>query len=748
LADLAATTAAPAGGWRLVPALVAAASFVWFLGFVGPVARGGTPHLALPWIPALEIELAFRIDGLSLAFALLITGIGALILLYAASYFRHDYRLGSLLATLVAFALSMLGLVTADDAITLFVFWEATTITSWLLVGFDHERATARSAALQALLVTGLGGLALLAGLLLMSVVADTYRLSEMTARGDALRASAFYPAILALVVTGCFAKSAQFPFHFWLPNAMAAPTPVSAYLHSATMVKAGVYLLARLTPALGGTDAWTIVLVSGGTVTMLLGAVWAMRQADLKLMLAQTTVMALGLVTLLLGIGSAAAVAAAMTFLLIHAFYKAALFLAVGMIDKGTGTRDVTALAGLARAMPVTAATAAVAALSMAGIPPLLGFIGKELVYEATLGGPRLALVTTLAAVAANALMVTAAGMVAVRPFAGALRAPRTPADPDWGLWLGPALLGALGLLFGLAPLLIEAALVAPMVWAVHGSAMEGHLALWHGVGPTLLLSLATWALGIAAYAGLDPLRRGLAAAEPRLPRTEGWYQAGLHGIAAAAAELTGALQNGRMTSYLRASFLTLGLLIWGAVLAGTASWPNPELSPLLLDWAICGVIVASITVVLATRSRLTAIAALGGVGAGIALLFVAYGAIDVAMTQICVEILVVVFLAIAMVRLPTAGPATFRRRDALIAGILGTGVTLAALAVLGTDLDLTLTRYFEATSVPVALGHNIVNVILVDFRGFDTLGEIAVVVIAGVAAIAALRAGGKPPR
>jgi multicomponent Na+:H+ antiporter subunit A len=738
-------TSRPAPAWRFLPALVAAAAALWFAAFVPAVARGEIPELVVPWVPALGIELAFRLDGLALAFALLITGIGALVFLYAAAYFRTDRRLGSLLLTLVAFAVSMLGLVTADDAITLFVFWEGTTVTSWLLVGFDHERASARAAALQALLVTGLGGLALLAAALVMGGLAGTFRLSEMNAAGDLFRASPAYPAIFWLIAVAAFAKSAQFPFQFWLPNAMAAPTPVSAYLHSATMVKAGVYLLARLSPALGGTELWTAVLVPVGGFTMLLASVWAMRQTDLKLMLAYTTVMALGLMTMLIGVGTPAAIVAAMTFLLVHAFYKAGLFLAVGMIEKGAGARAYPAVAGLARAMPLTAAVVALAALSMAGLPPLFGFVAKELVYAATGHAPAWATAVTAAALAANALMVACAGMVAIRPFLFApRRSPKDrPADPDWGLALGPALLAALGLLCGLAPALIGDALVAPMVAAVSGQAMEGHLALWHGMGAPLLLSLVTFALGAALYLGLDRIRDALAAAEPSLPRTEAWYDASLSGVSALARGLTGAVQNGRMTSYLRNTFLALALLTWGAVLAGEARWPRLALSGELIDWAITAIILASIVVVLRTPSRLTAITALGGVGAGIAIVFVLYGAIDVAMTQLFVEILVVVFLAIAMVRLPPAGALPFRAGNALVAGFLGVGVALAVLSVLGTDLDPFLTRYFEAKSTPDAFGHNIVNVILVDFRGFDTLGEISVIVIAGLAATAALRAG-----
>jgi multicomponent Na+:H+ antiporter subunit A len=734
---------------RLLPAAVAAVATIGFAGLVPAVVRGEIPTVAIPWVPRFGIDFAFRIDGLALAFLLLISGIGALVLLYAATYFATDRRLGALLVTLAAFAVSMLGLVAADDAITLFVFWEATTITSWLLVGFDHERASARAAALQALVVTALGGLALLAGLILMARVAGTYRLSEMNALGDVLRKSPLYAAIFWLVAAGCFTKSAQFPFQFWLPNAMAAPTPVSAYLHSATMVKAGVFLLARLTPALGGTEIWTAVLVPVGGFTMLLASVWAMRQTDMKLMLAWTTVMALGLITLLLGIGTPAAAVAAMTFLLVHAFYKAGLFLAVGMIEKGAGSRDYRELGGLAGAMPRTFAVTLLAALSMAGLPPLIGFIGKELIYEATDGAAGWALAATVAAVAANALVFACAGIVAVQPFAGRPRSPkRPPADPGWGLALGPAVLAALGLLGGLWPAGLERVLVGPMTAAITGAPMPGHLALWHGLGMALVLSLATYALGVALWLALRPIRDGLIAAEPRLPRTEDWYDGGMRALAAVARGVTARVQNGRMTSYLRNTFLALALMTLGALLLGRASWPRFAFDATLIDWAIVLLVTASVAVVLRTRSRLTAITALGGVGAGIAIVYVVYGAIDVAMTQLFVEILVVVFLAIAMVRLPPSGAVPFHAGNALVAVLLGVTVTLAVLAVLGTPLDLYLTRFFEAASYPEAHGRNVVNVILVDFRGFDTMGEISVIVIAGIAAVAALRAGRRQGR
>ncbi len=739
------TVTRDAGLWRFIPATIAALVTIWFAGFIGPVSEGHAPEYIYQWAPTIGVQLAFRLDGLSLAFALLICGIGAMVLLYAATYFRSDRRLLSLQLTLVVFAISMLGLTTADDIVTLFIFWEGTTITSWLLVGFDHEKETSRAAALQALLVTGFGGLALLAGLLIMGEVANTYRISEMNALGDVFRDSPLYVAIFILVMLGCFTKSAQWPFHFWLPGAMAAPTPVSAYLHSATMVKAGVYLIARLYPSLSGTELWMWTLVPVGAFTMVLTSVWAMRQTDLKLMLAFTTVMGLSMITMLLGTSNEIAVAAAMTFILIHAFYKAALFLSVGMIEKGSGSRDYPNIAGLARAMPLTATVVMLAALSMAGMIPTFGFLGKEVIYESTGHLHFAPVAVTVAAFAANALMFACACMIAFRPFFfRAQMAPKDrPADPGWGLWLGPVILAVLGIAFGVFPGWLEHHIIAPMVLAVAGVEMPVHLALWHGITRPLILSLATFALGALLYLGLDRIRETLFRIEDDVPRTEAWYDAFLRATSISARRASLYLQDGNMTSYLRRTFFALAAVIWVALFRGTMTWPQFSLSPELIDWTIFAIITASLVVILRARSRLTAITALGGVGAGIATIFVVYGAVDVAMTQLFVEILVVIFLAIAMVHLPRYGHVPFVRLNALIAVILGVGVTTTMLMVLGTDLDLSLTEFFEANSAPVALGRNIVNVILVDFRGFDTMGETAVILFAAVAAYAALKAG-----
>jgi multicomponent Na+:H+ antiporter subunit A len=469
------------------------------------------------------------------------------------------------------------------------------------------------------------------------------------------------------------------------------------------------------------------------------------MRQTDLKLMLAFTTVMGLSMITMLLGLYGPLAATAAMTFLLVHAFYKAGLFLSVGMIEKGSGSRDYTKVAGLARALPLTATVVALAALSMAGLPPLFGYIGKEAIYESTGHAHFAPLAVTIMALAANALMVACAGMVALRPFFfQEQKCPKErPADPGWGLWLGPAVLAALGVIFGLFPGWGEHVLIGPMVMAVSGNHPPVHLALWHGITTALLLSLATYAIGAVLYLLLDRIRDTLARNEDDLPETESWYHAGLSGLTELARRASVAIQDGNMTTYLRRTFLVMAALIWVALIAGTPSWPRFGLSGELIDWAIMVVITASIVMVIRTESRLVAITALGGVGAGIAIIFVVYGAPDVAMTQLFVEILVVVFLAIAMVRLPRTGAVPFSVRNAAVAGVLGIGVTVTLLMVLGTPLDLTLTEFFEEASYPKALGRNIVNVILVDFRGLDTMGETAVIAFAAIAAYAVLKAG-----
>ncbi|WP_212523830.1 hydrogen gas-evolving membrane-bound hydrogenase subunit E [Actibacterium sp. MT2.3-13A] len=739
------TTRAGNGIAGRLPVALAGALFAVFAALIPQIAEGHILMLALDWVPALGISLSLRIDGLSLTFALLISGIGTLVLLYSNSYLAGHPHYPRFALFLTAFLLSMLGLVLADDLIVLFVFWELTTVTSYLLIGFSHENATSRRAALQALFVTGAGGLAFLAGLILLGAAAGTFEISAILARGEAIRGHALYLPILGLILAGAFTKSAQVPFHFWLPNAMAAPTPVSAFLHSATMVKAGIYLLARLHPALSGTGTWLWALTIAGAATAVFASVMALRQTDLKLALAYTTLMALGTLTLFLGQSSAYALTAFVTFLIVHSLYKAALFLVVGCVDHATGTREAEVLGGLGRAMPVTALAAAVAAMSMAGFPPFLGFIGKELKYAGALAVASEPALVAGAVLLANALMLAVAGVVAFRPFwrpaAGAL--PRTPHEAPWPMLAGPVVLAALGAVFGLAPGLLQGALVDPVVEGFLGTEAEAkQLALWAGVNLPLILSLATFVLGLALYAAHRPLRAALIRLDAATPGMDAGWDGFIDALRALAAWQTGLLQSGVLRRYLFITFATVLLGLGGTIVA-RGVWAAPE-GLAGVSWkqaALVALILAGAALAVITRSRIAAVAGLGVTGIGVALVFIVFGAPDVAITQLLVETLVVVLVAVAMLRLPRLGPRRRRPADAALAIGVGAAVSATLLAVLLAPLDRRVTAFFEATSWPEAHGRNIVNVILVDFRALDTFGEIAVVLIAALSAYALLR-------
>ena len=719
------------------------------------VISGSSLFSAWAWFPDLGPSLAFHVDGLSALFVLLIGGIGALVLLYASRYLRGhpDAARGQLFLTL--FMLSMLGLVLADDVVLLFVFWELTTITSYLLIGFENEKPGARRAALQALLVTGTGGLALLVGLLLLAYIGGSFRISEWDV--GAFTAHPFYPAILILVLLGAFTKSAQVPFHFWLPNAMAAPTPVSAYLHSATMVKAGVYLLARLQPTLGGTDAWFYALTIAGATTAIWGSIQALRQVDLKLALAHTTVMGLGVLVLFLGSTSTLAVTAAVTFLIVHALYKSALFLVVGIVDHASGTRDVTLLGGLGRHMPRTALAAAVAALSMAGVPPLLGFLGKELAYESALALVEQPFLLVTVLVLANALGLAVALLVAYRPFWGPLPGePRKLHPAPFAMLFGPLLIATLGLAFGVFPSFTGRVLIEPAVAAIRGQPSPVSLSLWHGFNVPLALSAVTTLLGVAIYVWRERLVAAAGRIALRLPWTgDRVYDAGIAGLQALARGQTAVLQGGSLRRYMATSFATIAVAIGGILIVTRAvSWPA-VLQPIPpAAWSVAALILAGTGVAMVAGSRLAAIAALGVVGVGVSLLFLIFGAPDVAMTQLMVETLFVVIASVALLRLPALRGLELRTRagrvrDAVLAVAVGSAVAALLLAVLTVPLDPLLGEWFVRNSVPQGHGRNVVNVILVDFRALDTLGEITVVAVAAMAAYALLKlapAGGRP--
>ncbi len=737
-----------------VLALVPLFNFWHFLSFAAAVADGARLSGGYGWVPSLGVEFSWYLDGLSLTFALLITGIGTLIVLYSGGYLKGHPHQGRFFSFILAFMGAMQGLVVADSFLMLFVFWELTSITSFLLIGFDHSREASRRAALQALLVTALGGLALLAGLLVIGRATGSFSMGELLESGDALRMSPLYLAALLLVLGGAFTKSAQFPFHFWLPNAMEAPTPVSAYLHSATMVKAGVYLLMRLNPVMGGTEAWEVILPVFGGVTLLVGGLLAIRQTDLKLMLAYTTVASLGLLVMLTGFGSEHAIEAAVLYLLAHSMFKGALFMVAGLIDHETGTRDITRLGGLRQAMPVTFWAAILSALSMGGLPPVFGFLGKEEVYHALGFADPWTALFTLTAVAGNALMFAIGFAVALKPFLGPeVETPKHPHEGSVLLWLGPLALAVLGLVAALFSSVTHAFFSTPMASAVAGTATEVSISLVPSPGLPLLLSMATVILGGFLFVGIDRCRAMMASAL----ETIGWgpdrgFDQAVTGTIRGSARLTGLIQNGRMDIYMSVTFIVIGLALVGPLVLGGQMPSRPPFPGLrFYEWSVIAVAVIGLGAVLYAVDRLTAIVCLGIQGFAVALLFLLLGAPDLAYTQFMVETLSVVILALAMTRLRLAQAdhrtAVERVVDTSISLLCGVGLTLALLRVVETPFDDSLSQFFAEFSRSIAHGRNIVNVILVDFRGLDTLGEISVVMIAGLSILAliSIRAGRK---
>lgn len=742
--------AGKATGWLL--AVLPLGLFIYFITLESQVYHGHAIAVIYPWIPSLGINLSFYADGLSLLFALIISGVGTLIIIYGSGYLAGDKAIARFYVYILMFMASMLGVVLADNVITLFVFWELTSVSSYMLIGYYHEKADSRAAALQALLVTGAGGLAMLAGLTLMALVGGSWEISGLFSQGEAIQNSGLYGAILVLILAGAFTKSAQFPFHFWLPGAMAAPAPVSAYLHSATMVKAGVYLLARLSPVLGETAAWDYALTGFGGFTMLLAAYIAWQQTDLKRILAYSTVSALGTLVMLLGLGTEHAIEAGIVFLVVHSLYKGSLFMVAGAVDHETGTRFIDKLGGLRKVMPVTATAAILAALSMSGIPLFLGFIGKELIYEATLETHLGAYLITGAAILANALTIIAAGLVVIRPFFGPkVETPKHAHEAPPSMWLGPITLASLGLLLGLfsadfikrfLPETFDEFIVSPAVSGVLDETVHVHLHLFPtSLNTMFILSLITLALGIGGYFLRDTLYRILNPANI-ITRwgPEQWYQWTLDGMMAVARYQTRFFQSGYLRYYLLTIIGATVLLTGYTLFAKGEVSLNQSWRP--LDFTIYEVLIyitilAATIMVVTTPSRLAAVAALGVVGYGMSLLFILFGAPDLAMTQFSIETLSVILLVLVLYRLPrfviiSNTPA--KVRDAATAIITGGLMTALVLIVTALPADSRLTPYFAENSYLLAKGHNVVNVILVDFRGFDTMGEITVL---GVAAI-----------
>jgi multicomponent Na+:H+ antiporter subunit A len=725
-------------------ATVQAGAFIFFITRVSNITRLSYEFSLIEWIPSLGLNIEFILDGLSMVFALLVTGIGALVFLYAGAYMKSYTGTRKFFFFLMLFSAAMLGLVLSANLIQLFIFWELTSVLSFFLISFFHEKESARKAALQSFYITGFGGLSLLAGIIVLGSAVDSYSLTEWLANPQAIKDSTLYVPGLLLILVGIFTKSAQFPFHFWLPGAMQAPAPVSSYLHSATMVKAGVFLLARLNPVLGGTPEWTYIISLIGVLTMLTGSYFALTKTDLKGILAYTTINALGVLVLLLGIGTRESIMAAMLFLFIHAFYKATLFMLAGLIEKKTGTRELNELGGLAKYMPVTFVITLLSVLSMAGLPPLLGFLGKELIYEAKIQSPGIASVVLILGVTSNIFMVAISLYFVRKVFLGNYKTTnKIPNEKGYAFLIGPGILALLSLVLGLSPSNLGDAVIRPAITAVSLENVEVKLKLWHGFNQIFYLSLFTIVAGILLFVAMLKFKNLMAGWRKfnsivfsvQFEHVFAWM---LSKFVAVATMKEKAVQHGYHRYYILTIFVFTSILLW--VQFFYTKTPLQDITFTLKPFYISGLAVIIIMVALASavmRSRMVTIIAMGVAGYGISLIFLYYSAIDLAITQILVETLTIVMFMAILQRLPrfaVLSSKTTRLRDLSIALVFGTIMTFVTLKAINVNLNRPISTFYLENSYTRAFGENVVNVILVDFRALDTLGEVTVLTIAAV--------------
>ena len=730
----------------IAAAAVTGASLSLALWEASAVFAGELRVVSAPWLPELGLNLSLRLDGLGLLFALLILGIGLLIILYARYYLTEQDAYAKFFALLMVFMAAMLGVVLSENLLLLFAFWELTSLASFLLIGLKSHTAEARQGARMAITMTGGGGLAMLAGFLLLGNIAGTFEIGSLIAAREAIQEHPHYVPALLLILLGAFTKSAQFPFHFWLPSAMAAPTPVSAYLHSATMVKAGVFLLARLYPVLGGSVVFEYVVSTVGLVTLVFGAYVAIFQHDLKGLLAYSTISHLGLITFLLGLNTPTSAIAAVFHIINHATFKASLFMAAGIIDHETGSRDMRRLNGLWRHMPHTATLAIVAAAAMAGVPLFNGFLSKEMFFAESLELGHLSGLGTIAP-----LVVTLAGVFSVAYSARFIHdvffngephdLPRTPHEPPRYMKIPVEILVVVVVAVGILPALTVGPILEVAARDVYGAPLpEYHIALWHGLNVPLIMSVIALGGGTGMY-WLLHRKYNLHLHVPAGFTARLMFQHANQAAITGAQWLTHTLENGSLQRYL-AVLVGAMVVLGGAglLLEGYAvgSAPVSAVPPLAAVVAVIAMVAALASVYL-HHKRLVAVIFAGLVGLAASITFAYFSAPDLALTQLSVEVVTTVLLLMGLALLPQSGRAESTRarklRDGVLAMAAGVGVTATCWATL-TRPHESISWFFLDKSVPEGGGSNVVNVILVDFRGFDTFGEITVLGLAAVGA------------
>ncbi len=743
-------------GW--VVSILPLTLFVWFAAQLPSILRGEQIKIFYEWVPTLGVNFSLYLDGLSVLFALIITGIGFLVVVYSIYYLSTRENLNDFYVFILLFMGAMLGVVTSSNLILMYIFWELTSFSSFLLIGFWYQKERSRYGAQKSMLITVIGGFCMLAGIVLIWVLTGTFEIREILAQAALIQESSLYIPITTLILLGAFSKSAQVPFHIWLPDAMEAPTPISCYLHSATMVKAGIYLIARMTGILGGTEFWFLVVSSIGLISLLLGSYLALRQKDLKAILAFSTISQLGLIITLLGYGTPPAVMAAMFHLFNHSAFKGSLFLMVGIVDHQTGTRNINKLRGLAKVMPYTASIAVIGSLSMAGVPPFNGFLSKELFFTASVDAVNANLsflggfAWIFPAIALFGSIFTFVYSISVFHkvfFSGPIstETPKKPHEASWGLVLPGLLLVSVNVIVGLFPNLISRILLEPTTAAIMGFPMVVNIHHWHGFNLPLAMSLLVLAVGMILYNKIDVLKSVLAKV-PSTPSSDRFYDWSVAAILRGAKKVTNIQMTGLLRDYNLFVLLYTLLVVGGTIFIKDVMVINTgDLAEVAFFEVILALVVIGAALgVMLSKCRIVAVISLGVVGYTVALFFVVFRAPDLALTQLLVETVTLTLFLLVFTRLPEFlsekdTPKRVKNINIIVSVLVG--LLAASLTVMGHSIKHyeSISHYFIENSYKLGGGTNAVNVILVDFRGLDTLGEIAVLGIAALGVVALIK-------